>query len=93
MILYHHEAWDGTGYPKGLKGEEIPEEARLLAVADTFDAITSDRPYRKAHPPEFAYNEIVKRAGIQFDPKIVGAFVACWNRGEIQAIMMQAFKV
>jgi putative two-component system response regulator len=89
MILYHHESWDGSGYPKGLRGEEIPAEARLLAVADTFDAITSDRPYRKAHTADFAYSEIVKRAGIQFDPKIVGAFVACWDRGEIQAIRTQ----
>jgi putative two-component system response regulator len=93
MILYHHESWDGSGYPKGLRGQEIPEEARLLAVADTFDAITSDRPYRKAHSPEFAYNEIVKRAGIQFDPKIVGAFVSCWERGEIQTIRTQNLEV
>lgn len=93
MILYHHESWDGNGYPKGLKGQEIPEEARLLAVADTFDAITSDRPYRKAHSPDYAYNEIVRRAGIQFDPKVVGAFVACWDRGEIQAIMTQTLEI
>jgi response regulator RpfG family c-di-GMP phosphodiesterase len=74
-ILYHHERWDGAGYPQGLKGEEIPIEGRLLAVADTFDAITSNRPYRKGQSIEKALDEIKKNAGTQFDPQIAEIFL------------------
>jgi response regulator RpfG family c-di-GMP phosphodiesterase len=74
-ILYHHERWDGNGYPQGLKGEEIPIEGRLLAVADTFDAITSNRPYRKGQSVAKALEEIEKNAGTQFDPQIVELFL------------------
>lgn len=74
-ILKHHENWDGTGYPLGLKGEEIPLECRLLAVADTFDAMTNDRPYRKARQVEEAIQEIVRCSGTQFDPEIVELFL------------------
>ena len=73
-VYHHHESWDGTGYPEGLDGEAIPLEARILAVADTYDAMTSDRPYRKALPHYFAMLEIRSCAGKQFDPKIVTAF-------------------
>ncbi len=83
IILHHHERWDGSGYPHGLKGEEIPEEARLLAVVDTFDAMTSDRPYHPAHSPERAKGEILSLSGRQFDARMVEAFVACWDRGEL----------
>ncbi|HXF48948.1 MAG TPA: HD domain-containing phosphohydrolase [Verrucomicrobiae bacterium] len=78
-VLYHHEQYDGSGYPYGLKGEEIPFEGRLLAVADTFDAIISDRPYRKGAPFEKALDELVKFSGRQFDPSVVNAFVAVWE--------------
>ncbi len=74
MVLYHHERYDGSGYPKGLKGEEIPLEARILALADAFDAMTSDRPYRKKMSFTGAANEIREQTGKQFCPKIVDAF-------------------
>ena len=71
----HHERWDGTGYPRGLKGEAIPLAARIFAVVDAWDAMTSDRPYRKALSREQAVEELRKGAGTQFDPRIVEAFL------------------
>jgi putative two-component system response regulator len=70
----HHERWDGTGYPRGLKGEEIPLAARIFAVIDVWDAITNDRPYRKAAPPEEALAYIRSQVGRHFDPAVVEAF-------------------
>ena len=75
IVLYHHEHWDGTGYPHGLKGEEIPLPARLFAVADALDAITSDRPYRPALSFEEARRRLTQGAGHQFDPGVVRAFL------------------
>lgn len=75
-ILLHHERWDGSGYPKGLKGEEIPICCSILAVADAFDAMTSDRVYRKAMKITEAIKELRKHAGTQFNPKIVQLFVS-----------------
>ena len=86
IVLHHHERWDGGGYPLGLQGEDIPEEARLLSVADTFDAMTSDRPYRKALDKSTAKIEIIKHANEQFDPRMVEAFLACWERDEFHEI-------
>ena len=74
-VRSHHERWDGKGYPDGLVGEQIPYVARILAVADTYDAMTSDRPYRKGLSHTIAIAEIEKSAGSQFDPKIADAFV------------------
>ena len=71
----HHERWDGSGYPQGLRGEEIPIEARLLSVADVFDALTHDRPYKKAWPVRDAVAEIERQSGRQFDPCVVEAFL------------------
>jgi putative nucleotidyltransferase with HDIG domain len=76
IVLQHHERWDGTGYPRSLKGEEICLGARIFAIADALEAIMSDRPYRKGAPIETAVSEIVRGAGLQFDPKAVKAFVA-----------------
>jgi|GEM_PF-979417 len=81
-ILFHHERWDGTGYPNGLAGIEIPLIARIMAVADSFDAMTSDRPYRKAMTVEAAMLELKANAGTQFDPDIVDAFIE--NTGGFQ---------
>jgi len=73
-IKHHQERWDGKGYPGGLKGEEIPIYARVVAVADTYDAMTTDRPYRAALPREVSMDEIRKCSGTQFDPRVVEAF-------------------
>jgi PAS domain S-box-containing protein len=74
IVLAHQESYDGTGYPQGLKGEAIPLGARIFAVADTLDAMTSDRPYRRALPWSAAFNEIRRESGRQFDPQVVEAF-------------------
>lgn len=82
-VLYHHERWDGSGYPSGKAGEEIPVEARVLAVADAFDAMTSDRPYRRALSREEALAEVERCAGTQFDPKIACAFLEVFGEAEL----------
>lgn len=87
VILHHHEHWDGSGYPMGLRGEAIPLEARIVAVADGFDAMTTDRSYHPALSPLDAYAEIVKCSGGQYDPAVVGSFQLAWERGEIQKIL------
>jgi putative two-component system response regulator len=74
IALYHHEKWDGTGYPEGLKGEKIPLFARITAIADVFDALTTDRPYRKALSVEDALQIIKNERGSHFDPQIVDIF-------------------
>jgi putative nucleotidyltransferase with HDIG domain len=71
----HHERWNGSGYPRGLKGEEIPLAARIFAIADVYDALTSDRPYRKGWPREQALDYIREQAGSFFDPKVVDVFL------------------
>ena len=71
---YHHERWDGTGYPFGLKEEEIPWCARVIAIADTFNAMTAERPYREKMPYEAAVREIRCQAGKQFDPTLAHFF-------------------
>jgi HD-GYP domain-containing protein (c-di-GMP phosphodiesterase class II) len=75
IIQSHHERWDGTGYPRRLAGEAIPLAARIFAVVDTYDAITSDRPYRRARPHAVAVAELQRVAGHQLDPRLVQAFV------------------
>lgn len=80
MIRHHHERWDGKGYPAGLKGEEIPIVARILAVADTYDAMRSNRAYRQARSLDYAISELKDGAGTQFDPKVVEAFLKVSDR-------------
>lgn len=84
IILCHHEHFDGTGYPYGYRGEEIPLGARIFAVVDAYDAITSDRPYRKAMPHQYALEEIRRNAGSQFDPQIVEAFLGVGIEGLVR---------
>ena len=84
-VLYHHERWDGGGYPTGRAGEAIPLEARVLAVADAFDAMTSDRPYRPALGRDEALAEVARCAGTQFDPEIVRVFLELFaDRSELR---------
>ena len=75
----HHEKWDGSGYPQGLKGDEIPYQARIFSVVDVWDALTTDRPYRKAWPKQDALNYIRSKAGTEFDPRVVTAFIEMVN--------------
>ena len=77
IALSHHERWDGSGYPKGLVGEEIPLEGRICAVADVFDALTSDRPYRQALPNEAAFGMMQAERGRHFDPDVLDLFLSC----------------
>jgi HD-GYP domain-containing protein (c-di-GMP phosphodiesterase class II) len=84
IVYSHHERYDGKGYPKGLKGDEIPVGSRIFAVADAFDAMTSDRPYRRALDWRKAREEIINNNGVQFDPEVVKAFLRCvdrWSEG------------
>ena len=74
----HHEKWDGTGYPRGLKGADIPIEARIVAIADVLDALCSDRPYKSAWPLDAAFSEILNGSGKHFDPACVAAFCRRW---------------
>lgn len=76
VARYHHERYDGTGYPYGLAGREIPLPARIFAVADAFEAMTSDRPYRRRQTTGWALEELARHAGTQFDPHVVEAFLA-----------------
>jgi len=85
-VLHHHEQWNGNGYPHGLKAEAIPIEARLLGVADAFDAMTSARAYRPALSVEQALAELRRCAGTQFDPELAHSFVDGWGRGQIGAM-------
>jgi HD-GYP domain-containing protein (c-di-GMP phosphodiesterase class II) len=80
-VLFHHERWDGRGYPAGRSGARIPAEARVLAVADAFDAMTSERPYRSAVQIDRALEEIDRCAGTQFDPDVAAAFLELWQAG------------
>jgi putative two-component system response regulator len=80
-VLHHHERFDGTGYPYGLRGEEIPLAARIVAVADAFDAMTTDRPYRAALPHDVALQRLSDGSGEQWDPLIIELFLAQYVGG------------
>ncbi|MGM0608614.1 MAG: HD-GYP domain-containing protein [Candidatus Muiribacteriota bacterium] len=83
IVRHHHERWDGKGYPDGLKGKEIPLGARIIGIADTFDAMTSDRPYRKGLPAEIARAEIERCSGSQFDPELGKVFLKLFDNKKI----------
>lgn len=83
-IRWHHEAWNGKGYPDALAGERIPLMARIVGVADTFDAITTNRPYQKAYEPAFAVQKLRELAGQRFDAKVVTAFLRAFEAGQVQ---------
>ncbi|RLB20651.1 MAG: transcriptional regulator, partial [Deltaproteobacteria bacterium] len=85
IIKHHHERWDGRGYPDGLSGEEIPFLSRILSVADVYDALTSDRSYRKRLSDDVAIGMIRENSGSQFDPKIVDVFLKLHEQGKIKA--------
>jgi HD-GYP domain-containing protein (c-di-GMP phosphodiesterase class II) len=82
-VISHHERFDGRGYPRGLKGEEIPLLGRIIGVADAFDAMTSDRVYRPRLSDETALGELKKHSGAQFDSRMVKAFLALFDKGLI----------
>jgi HD-GYP domain-containing protein (c-di-GMP phosphodiesterase class II) len=82
-VLFHHERWDGHGYPVGVEGDAIPSEARVLAVVDAFDAMTTDRSYRRAITEELAVAELERCAGTQFDPEVVRVFARAWRDGSL----------
>ncbi len=81
IVLHHHEHWDGSGYPEGLAGEAIPELARVVSVADVFDAMVSARPYREAMEPEEVQDIIVSDSGTQFEPRVVEVFQRLMQQG------------
>ena len=85
-VRWHHENWNGRGYPDGLRGEEIPLMARVVAVADCFDAITTSRPYQSAYEPTVAVETITKIAGTRFDAKVVTAFLRAFEAGELEMV-------
>jgi putative two-component system response regulator len=85
IALGHHERWNGSGYPNGLRGEQIPLPARIVGLADFADALASDRPYRKAWPLDRVHGEIQRESGEHFDPRIVGAFFTLLDRGDPSA--------
>ena len=86
VVRHHHERWDGQGYPDGLAGEAIPEGARILAVADAFDVITTDHSYSPKRSLQEAYQEIVRCGGSHFDPKVITAFKKAWKEGQFTLV-------
>jgi putative two-component system response regulator len=80
IALSHHERWDGSGYPQGLKGDAIPLWGRICAVADTFDAVTSERSYKPAYSNDIALTILREERGRQFDPRIVDVFLECFDQ-------------
>ena len=87
---HHHERFDGKGYPDGLSGQNIPFVARIIAVADTFDAMSSNRPYRKKLPEDYIINEIKNCAGSQFDPAVVQKFLDLYEEGAFKDVFSKS---
>jgi putative nucleotidyltransferase with HDIG domain len=89
VVLHHHERWDGAGYPAGRRGDEIPLEARVLCIADSFDAMTSTRPYRAPRGADEALDELERCAGTQFDPELVAEFAVAWAEAGLGVLVWQ----
>lgn len=89
IIISHHERYDGNGYPRGIAGENIPVLGRVICIADAFDAMTTDRPYRKGLSVDQALYELKKHAGTQFDPVLVDKFIAIINRGDLKRLKLE----
>jgi len=89
-VRWHHENWNGKGYPDQLRGAAIPLMARIVAVADCFDAITTNRPYQKAYDKRHAAEIITKMAGSRFDAKVVTAFLRAFEMGDLEKLMGEA---
>jgi putative nucleotidyltransferase with HDIG domain len=89
IIISHHEKFDGQGYPRGISGENIPILGRVICIADAFDAMTTDRPYRKGLSVEQALYELKKHAGTQFDPQLVDLFVEMIKRGDLNQLKLE----
>jgi HD-GYP domain-containing protein (c-di-GMP phosphodiesterase class II) len=85
-MKYHHEKWGGGGYPDGLKGDQIPLQARIVTVADTFDAMTTTRPYQKAMEIDFVMSRIQSLVGSRFEPTVVAAFMRAYKKGDLVPI-------
>jgi len=90
VIRWHHENWNGKGYPDGLRADDIPLMARIVAVADCFDAVTTNRPYQKAYDKRHAAEIITKMAGSRFDAKVVTAFLRAFEMGDLEKLMGEA---
>ncbi len=86
IARWHHENWDGTGYPDGLKGKAIPLSARIVRLADTYDSLVMKRPYKQPWPEDVAYKEIIINSGVYFDPEVVDAFQRLYEKGILQEI-------
>ncbi len=93
IVRNHHERWDGTGYPDGLAGEQIPMSARIVAVADVFHAAISHRPYKAGEPAFDTVQEIKRLSGVDFDPTVVDAFVRFWDTGGLAKFTMHLGQV
>jgi putative two-component system response regulator len=87
-VRYHHERWDGKGYPEGLAGVQIPLAARIVAVADGLDAMTTDRPYRMAMNANYAYKDLIDNSGRFYDPEVIKVFQSLWNEGKLTTLPM-----
>jgi HD-GYP domain-containing protein (c-di-GMP phosphodiesterase class II) len=89
-MKYHHEKWEGGGYPEGIRGEQIPMQARIVSVADCFDAMTTSRPYQRAMEIPYVVRRIQELAPSRYDPVVVDAFVRAYHKGELVALSTES---